>query len=409
MKKKEEAGWQKVLLIIIMLIVSIAAVGVAAYLYGKSFRDIFVLLLIEAACFGTVVFSFFQSNIYNTLHYDNGGHVIRFVITFLIGTGVCCLLPALPDSGWAVPSIALALSLFSNTVTGVLAFAGLMGVCTYFASADILVFLLYFFCGTIFAVLFEKLDEDYKTGVPMFIAMIIYVVSMAAKTVFQSHGIVTGDMFVIPIINIFITFMSMLAILRFYCAVVIDKEKGTYLLINDQEFRLLAKYKEEDKQLYYNAIHTAYFAEKTARLLHMDVDVAKNGGYYHRIIVAECKKQEKTLEEICKSNKFPPKAVQLLQEYNYKSQPMKMRETVAVYLADCVVSSIMYLISKGQKEDEQNKEKSDMDYGKLAMAVIHRKTESGILNNSEISLADLGGIEKIYTGEKLYYDFLRRE
>lgn len=409
MKKKEEAGWQKVLLIIIMLIVSIAAVGVAAYLYGKSFRDIFVLLLIEAACFGTVVFSFFQSNIYNTLHYDNGGHVIRFVITFLIGTGACCLLPALPDSGWAVPSIALALSLFSNTVTGVLAFAGLMGVCTYFASADILVFLLYFFCGTIFAVLFEKLDEDYKTGVPMFIAMIIYVVSMAAKTVFQSHGIVTGDMFVIPIINIFITFMSMLAILRFYCAVVIDKEKGTYLLINDQEFRLLAKYKEEDKQLYYNAIHTAYFAEKTARLLHMDVDVAKNGGYYHRIIVAECKKQEKTLEEICKSNKFPPKAVQLLQEYNYKSQPMKMRETVAVYLADCVVSSIMYLISKGQKEDEQNKEKSDMDYGKLAMAVIHRKTESGVLNNSEISLADLGGIEKIYTGEKLYYDFLRRE
>ncbi len=69
--------------------------------------------------------------------------------------------------------------------------------------------------------------------------------------------------------------------------------------------------REEDRQTYYNAIHTAYFAEKTARLLHMDVDVAKNGGYYHRIIVLECRKQEKTLEEICKDNKFPPEAVRL--------------------------------------------------------------------------------------------------
>ena len=85
-----------------------------------------------------------------------------------------------------------------------------------------------------------------------------------------------------------------------------------------------------------------------------------------------------------------------------------MRETVVVYLADSVVSTIMYLISKG-KNDENKEEKADNDYAKIATAVIHRKMESGILNNSDISLADLGGIEKIYTGEKLYYDFLRRE
>ncbi len=48
-------------------------------------------------------------------------------------------------------------------------------------------------------------------------------------------------------------------------------------------------------------------------------------------------------------------------------------------------------------------------YEKIATAIIRRKIESGVLNNSEISLSDLGGIEKIYTGEKLYYDFLRRE
>lgn len=405
MKKKEEAVWQKALLIAFMLLLSIPAIGAAAYLYGKAFRDIFILILIVTSCFGAVVFSLIQSNIYSTLHYDNGGHYIRFVCTFLIGVAACCLLPLLPDEGWAVPPIALALTLFSNTVTGLLAYAALLSICVYFSSADILIFLLYFLMGGIFAVLFEKLDEDYKTGAPMFIAVVLYTIGISAKAVFQSHGSLTGDIFIIPVINIFITFILMLAVLRFYCAVAIDREKGKYLVINDQEFEMLAKYKKEDKQLYYNAIHTAYFAEKTARILHMDVDVAKNGGYYHRIIVSECKKQDKTLEEICRENKFPPKAVQLLQEYHYKSLHMKMKETVVVYLADCVVSSIMYLLSKGQSGNK----KEDVDYGKVAIAVIRRKIDSGILNNSDISLSDLGGMEKIYTGEKLYYDFLRGE
>jgi hypothetical protein len=78
-----------------------------------------------------------------------------------------------------------------------------------------------------------------------------------------------------------------------------------------------------------------------------------------------------------------------------------MKETVAVYLADCVVSSIMYLVKKDNGKE--------VDYGKIAVAVIHKKLDSGILDKSDISLSDLGEIDKIYTGEKLYYDFLRRE
>ena len=405
MKKKEEARWLKVFGIIFMLFVSIPATGVAAYLYGKSFRNIFTLVIVVAACIGAVIFSLIQSNIYNTLHYDNGNHFIRFVAIFIIGLGVCCVLPLLPDAAWAVPVLALALSLFSNTVTGIIAYAGLLGICSYFASADILVFLVYFLMGIIFSVLFEKLDEDYKTGLPMAIATMIYVIVVVAKAIFQSYGVVTEETFIIPLINVFITLILMLAVLKLYCAVAIDKEKGKYLVINDQEYEMLAKYKTADKQLYYNAIHTAYFAEKTARILHMDVDVAKNGGYYHRIIVSECKKHDKTIEQICSENKFPPKAMALLQEYNYKTHKMRMKETVVVYLADAVISSIMYLISKNEKDES----KAQVDYGKLATAVIRRKIDSGILKDSDISLRDLGGIEKIFTGEKLYYDFLRGE
>lgn len=399
--KKEKTKWQNIILLIMMFLISMFATGAAAYFYGKSFREIFMLLIVSAASFGSVIFSLVQSNIYGRLHYDNGNHYARFVFLFIISVMIGCFLPFLPSGGWAVPAIALALTLFSNTTTGIVAYAEILGICVYFSDASILVFLIYFLLGIIFSILFEGLDEEYKTGAPMSIAVILYSVVMLAKIMFESYGMPNLEKLIIPMINVFITVLLMLAVLRLYCAAVIDREKGKYLVINDQEFPLLAKYKEEDAQLYYNAIHTAYFAEKAARMLHMDVNVAKCGGYYHKIIVAECRKQEKSLEEICKSYRFPPNAVQLLQEYNYKALAMSMKETVVVYLADSVVASIMYLLEKEQKRD--------VDYGKIATAIIRRKVESGILNQSDISLSDLDGMEKIFTGEKLYYDFLRRE
>ena len=73
--------------------------------------------------------------------------------------------------------------------------------------------------------------------------MMIYIIELAANIVFESHGTLDADVFVMPVINAFVTFILMLMVLRFYCAVVIDKDKGNYLRINDQEYELLAKYK----------------------------------------------------------------------------------------------------------------------------------------------------------------------
>lgn len=399
--RKEEAKWQKVLWIVFMLLFSITATVVAAYIYGNSLRDICLLLIVVTAGCAGVIFALIQSDICGVLHYDNGAHYVRFVVTFVIGITASCLLPMLPDSGWAFPAIALALTLFANTATGLMAYAVILGICIYFSNGSVLIFLMYFLIGCLFAILFERLDEDYKTGVPIFVAMMIYSVIMLARIVFRSYGTIEFEAFMVPVINLFITFLFVLAVLRFYCAVVIDREKGRFLEINDQEFELLSKYKGENPQLYYNAIHTAYFAEKAARLFHMDVDVAKNGGYYHKIIADECKKEDKSLEEICRLYRFPDKAVKLLQEYNYKSEFIVMKETAVVYLADAVVSSIMYLLEK-----DKNKE---VDFVQLATAVLKRKIDSGVLNHSNISVSELCGMEKLFTGEKLYYDFLRRK
>lgn len=399
----EEAKWQKVLMIVTAFILSVAATGVSAYFYGKTLREVLLLLLIAIVCYGGVIFSLIQSDIFHLLHYDNGKHYCRFAYIFLVGVACSCLFPLLPSIGWVFPAIALALTLFSNLITGMVAYASMLGICVYLASEGSLIFLMYFVLGTVFSVLFDRLDKEYKTGMPTFIAILLYTIILLADVVFQSYEMLTIEMFMIPFINVFITLLLMFVVLRFFCAVVIDREKGQYLEINDQEFELLAKYKEDDEPLYYNAIHTAYFAEKLARIRNMDVDLAKNGGYYHKIIVNECKKQNKSLEEVCQNYHFPPKAVKLLQEYSYKSEKLGMRETTVVYLVDAVVSSLMYVIDK---EENKNKE---IDYGKLAVAVIRRKINSDVLMKSDISIADIVEMEKMFTGEKLYYDFLRRE
>ena len=69
-------------------------------------------------------------------------------------------------------------------------------------------------------------------------------------------------------------------------------------------------------------------------------------------------------------------------------------------------SSKYVIVDKNHTTDEPME---NVDYGKVAVAVIRRKIDLGILNDSDISLADIGGMEKLYTGEKLYYDFLRGE
>lgn len=79
MKKKEETSLQKVWIVIGMLVVSIPSVGVAAYLYEKSFRDIFILIMIVTACFGMTVFSFFSPS-----------SLGRFT---MITGDICCALP----------------------------------------------------------------------------------------------------------------------------------------------------------------------------------------------------------------------------------------------------------------------------------------------------------------------------
>lgn len=398
---KKIKTWQKTLIVILMYLVTVGLVGVMAYQYGCSFKKIFTLLIVVSASYFISVFSFFKAYIYDDLNFDNKNHPARFFVTYFISLLISVIFPIFPSKGWVFPVVALALALFSNSIIGILVFVQMLTISTIISGTEIVLLMLYLMLGIIYIVLFEKMDRDFKIGIPFFVSNTLYAIAILGYTVFEMGMQWDFEAIIVPVINVFITLLLMLAVLRYVCAVIIDKEKGEYIDINDQEFSLLVKYKENDPETYYDAIHTAYFTEKIARTRGMDIDLAKNGGYYHRIIANECKVENKTLEAICEQYHFPQKAVTLLQEINYKSKEIIGRETAVVYLTEAVISSIMFLM---KKEDQKN-----VDYGKVAVAIIRRRIDSGVLKNSDISLNDIREMENIFLGEKLYYDFLRRE
>lgn len=404
MKKGETKG-QKIITFIFMILVSVSSICLFSYfLYEKTFRDIFLLGIVAFICTGCTEFSFIYSNINNDLNYDNGKHFFRFFIIDVLGLLSGCIFPLIPITGWVFPVIALALSLFSNSITGITAYTGFLAICIYLSNESIFSFVIFLIAGIVFILLFDHLGKDFKIGIPSLIAVLLYSAIIMTKVIFTSKGFPGYEELLIPGINIGISIILLLTILRLYCSIVVDKEKNRYIDINDQEFELLLKYKEKDEDIYYNAIHNAYFADKYARIRGMDPDLLKNAGYYHKIIMNECKEQHVTLEEICGKYKFPETAVNLLHEYAYKSGKYSQKETTAIYLIDSVVSSLMYVIDN--KEDKKEK---NIEYDKLAVAVIRRKINGGTLNNSELTMSDIADMEKMFTGEKLYYDFLRRK
>lgn len=399
--KRKYKTWQKYLIWILLYCITIGIVSYMAYQYGCSFKKIFILDIVVSACYMTSVFSYAKANVYDELNFNNKLYPIRFLATYFISLCVSVVFPIFPSKSWFFPVIALALALFSNSVTGIIVFTQMLSISSILAGVDIVLVILYLLTGIICIILFEKMDHTFKIGFPFFISNTIYCMGIIGYTFFEMGTKIDYEAILIPVINVFLTALIMLAVLRVVCATIIDKEKGEYLDINDQEFSLLVKYKESDPEIYYDAIHTAYFTEKIARVRGMDIDLAKNGGYYHRIIANECKQQNKSLEAVCDQYQFPDKAVTLLQEINYKSKEIVGRETAVVYLVEAVVSSILFLMKK--------EEQKEVDYGKVAVGIIRRRVESGVLKNSDISFNDIREMENIFLGEKLYYDFLRRE
>lgn len=321
---------------------------------------------------------------------------------FVISYGICLVVSLccafLPPAGWPFLVVFVMMSLFCGFLPGICGGISFLTFSVLLSGADVGVFALYALTGLLGACLFSRLDEKYRIALPLFVSLSFLFAAETACVVLFANETLKWELFLIPALNVIISLILLLILLKVYSGMEIFKYRIKYLEINDQEFELLVNIKEKDKNAYYRAVHAAYFSERIAQALSLDADAAKTAAYYANAGILY-KEPEKDLEDAFVSYGFPPYARQLLRELTGKNTGIRHKEAAVVYMADAVISSILYLFEK--KQDTKT------DYAAVIETVFQKKWESGSLKNSELTFAEWNRMKKIFKEEKLYYDFLR--
>lgn len=335
----------------------------------------------------------------NTLEYDNGEHGGRFFILWPACLGLAAACSYLPVAGWPFLGVFVVLSLFSNTLVGMMGGTFLLVVSMMLSGSGMEIFLLYFLCGTVSAGMFHGLDDSYKVGIPLTVSMLMLLLGETASVVLSANERLNWELFLIPFINLIVSFILLLIMLKVFSVMVVHKYRNKYVDINDQEHKLMVELKEKSKDTYFRAVHTAYFCERIARRLSLDADILKSGAYYHDIGILTEDNTWNQVEALMKKNAFPPVVRDMLREYLDKSVPMVQKETAVLLFSVDVITEVLSLFA----EDKDAKP----DYDALVEKIFRSRLESGILRESHISINELNLMRKLFKEEKLYYDFLR--
>lgn len=377
--------------------------GVIAFagslLYGRDAAVLMRNTVMVLAGTGIVIFAFILEEINGRFIYRNDGKYARFALMYLGGLAASVFLPYLPVTGWPFLVIFVLLGVFSDSLTGLAAGSVCLLLSVNYAGGSFAVFWLYFISGAAGILVFGTLDDEFKVGIPMFLSLMVLTLCLTANVILLSPEQLSAAQFMIPAINLLVSCILLLISLKLFSTAVIYRNREKYMEINDPEFPLLVQLKERSKDEYYHAIHTAYLSDRIARRLGLDDAAAKACAYYQRIGILRGENTWENVSAVCGEYHFPPNTKKILKEFVDESEKIVSKETVIVLFADCIVSSIVYLFEKDPK--------AELDYAQLIETVFRKKLETDELWGSEITLAQINEMKKIFVEEKLYYDFLR--
>lgn len=397
--KKKQKKLQVVEFVLVFVLSGIIAVT-GSFCYGRGMDQIIRNVVMVMLGTGVVLFALKASEMSELYFYPNAGNYTNFSFFYLLALVVAVLFPLLPVAGWPYLVVFVILSLFSNSISGLAAGSVcLMLSIVLEADGSYSEFFLYFFSGLAGIMVFNRLNENFKVGLPIFISLICLMVCLGANVMLFEQEKFNLSQLLIAAFNLMLTFILLLIILKIFSNRVVHKDRDKYMELNDPECPLLVQLKEKSKEEYYHAVHTAYLSDKIARSLGLDDAAAKAVGYYHRIGQLKGENTWENVEAICEEYHFPQNARKILREYVDPSKPMVSKESIVILFSDCIVSSILYLFSKDAK--------AKLDYQQIVDTVFRKKMENGELWQNEITLAQLQEMRKIFIEEKLYYDFLR--
>lgn len=385
---------------VLFVIVNAGLIYVCSYHYMETEYQILRNVVMGVMGALLVLYVFWSSAANGKLDHDNRTKFGRFTLFYYIGLALVSVFPVLPYSGWPFMVIFTALALFGNMVVGITAGSVLLMIAVFMTpgmSAE--VFVLYFMSGVVAVSLFQNLDESFKVGIPIFLSLIFLAVSEMANIILFVNERLNIEMFVIPATNVIINAIMLIALLKVYNHLVANQYQVKYQVINDQEYPLMIKLKEDYKEEYFHTIHMAYLTGRIATKLNMNAEVTKAATYYFKIGNLKGENTWENVRAICKENRFPGEVTKVLGECLDPSQKYVEKETAAVLFADEVITSIQNIFAK----DKQ----AVVDYEKLVDGIFQKRIDSGFLDDNLLTYSELQTMREIFVEAKLYYDFLR--
>ena len=396
--KKQKA--LKYLLFFLMFFIAGILAGAGSFLYGRDKAEIICNTVMVMLGTGMVIFALLFSEVNGLYYYANQGKYGKFVLFYLVAMALSLVFPLLPVSGWPYLVVFVILSLFSNSISGLVAGS----VCLMLPvmlqnTGGSREFMLYFFSGLVGILVFSRLNEDFKVGLPVFISLVCLTVCLSANIVLFERERLSISQFTFVAINIMVNFILLLITLKIFNGSVIHRYRDRYMDLNDPEFPLLVQLKEYDKAEYYRGIHTAYLGDRIAKRIGVNDVVVKACGYYHRIGILKGENTWENVKSICEEYRIPEDTRKVLKEYLTRPDKVISKETTVLMFADCIVSTIL---------DEFHKDpKAELNYKQIIDTVFNKKMEAGTLSESDISIAQMREMRKLFKAEQLYYDFFR--
>ncbi len=381
-----------------MLLLTVLVSAMAARFYGKSDAEASAISILACAGFGCVLFSLGRSREEGSFLYDNGKHLWRFTLVYLFCLSGSILLPLAPVDSWPYLAVFVGLALFSNQIVGFTAGITLLMVTGSLKGGESSVFFLYMVSGLVGIMVFSYINETFKIWAPVFISLLLSTVCLLMQELLIFGKELAPATFIVPAISLLADFILLMILLKFLNATVY-RNRDRYMDINDPEHPLLVRLMECSKEEYYHAIHTAYLCDRIAQKVHLNEAVVKACGYYHRIGMLKGENTWENAREILQEYHMPNEVLNTLREYLDEDEKIISREGAVLFFCDTVISSISYLFSKDPKVE--------LNYKEIISAIINKKIESGIIDQSDLTFGELQEVKNILVEERSYYDFLR--
>ena len=393
-KKKAVTGVHRRNIVCMAFLVTTMAFvsSVGSYVTGADIYNMVRNITLCMAAALATVFSFQAGRLSGSFLYDDGEYPNRFLMVWLCGILCALVFRFLPVTGWMFLFFFVALARVSDGVSGMCGGMALLVLTTVLCEqVSLSIFLVYLLSGMVGIALFAHQRGEFYTAVPLGLSLGSQLVLIfAGELVIQNRKLVLEDALV-TLANTAMNGILICIFLQYYINKVAKKTDNQYLRLNDPEYEVMRRVREQRSDDYYCAIHTAYLVERITSELGLDVRSAKCAAYYGHL-----------KDEELKAASFPEPVAAILAELREKKSVVRKKETVIVGICHTVIREI-------QRLNRENPDKK-IDYRKLIHLLFERQFTIEALAETEITLSNLRYLEKRLSEEQMYYEvFMKRD